>query len=220
MSERIKIDAQKRELIGKQVKQLRREGIIPAIIYGQQEAIAIQLERLKLRRVLREAGTTSLIDIAVDGGTRTVLARDVQQHVTRGDVLHVDFYEVNLQQAVVAEAAIVTLGMSAPEAAGEGATTQLLYTVDIEALPESLVSELTIDLSRIETADDVLYVSDLNPPDGVTILADPETPVAKFEYLREEVEEEEEEDELFIQDAEDVEVVARGKADEEEEESM
>lgn len=219
MSERYSIEAQPRNVVGKQAKQLRREGVIPAVIYGQQDALTVQLDNLTLRRVLRHAGATNLIDIKLDGDTRTVLTREVQTHPTRGDLIHVDFYEVNLKVAVMAEAALATIGQSAPEVDGEGVTTQLLYSVEIEALPEALISELEVDLTRIVEPDDIIYVRDLPVPDGVTVLTDPDTVVAKFDYLRDEEEIEEAEGlaSILEPDAGDVEVVGE-EPDEEEEE--
>jgi large subunit ribosomal protein L25 len=100
---RLAIEAEPRTVVGKQVKQLRREGLIPAVIYGTQDPVTIQLENKMLRRVLRRAGTTNLIDISFGGQKRTVLAREIQQHLTRGDLIHVDFQEVDLKVKISAE---------------------------------------------------------------------------------------------------------------------
>jgi large subunit ribosomal protein L25 len=199
--------------VGKKVKQLRREGIIPAVIYGQKEPVTIQLENLALRRVLRQAGSTNLVDISLGKKKRTVLVREIQSHVTRGDVLHVDFIEVDMKATITAEAELVAVGQSAPAAEGLGVATLALRTVEIESLPEALVSEIEVDLTKIETPDDVIYVSDLDAPEGVTILTDPETTVARFEFEKI-AEEEEEEEELFVPAADAVEVVGKGKEEE------
>jgi large subunit ribosomal protein L25 len=212
--ERLSITAEPRSVVGKKVKQLRREGIIPAVIYGQKEPITIQLENLALRRVLRQAGSTNLVDISLGKKKRTVLVREIQSHVTRGDVLHVDFIEVDMKATITAEAELVAVGQSAPAAEGLGVATLALRSVEIESLPEALVSEIEVDLTKIETPDDVIYVSDLDAPEGVTILTDPETTVARFEFEKI-AEEEEEEEELFVPAADAVEVVGKGKEEEE-----
>lgn len=213
--DRLFIAAEPRTIVGKKVKQLRREGMIPAVIYGQKEAVPIQLENLSLRRILRQAGATNLVDIGLEKGKRTVLVREVQSHVTRGDLLHVDFIEVDLKTTITAEAELVAVGQSAPAADGLGVATLALRSVEIESLPDALVSKIEVDLAQIETPDDVIYVSDLPVPEGVTILTDPETTVARFEYAQI-VEEEEEEEELFVPAADAVEVVGKGKEEEEE----
>jgi hypothetical protein len=100
--------------------------------------------------------------------------------------------------------------MSAPAAEGLGVATLALRAVEIESLPDALVSEIEVDLTQIETPDDVIYVRDLVTPEGVEILTDPETTVARFEYEKI-VEEDEEEEELFVPAADAVEVVGRDK---------
>ncbi len=182
MSDNLLIAADPRNVVGKKVKQLRREGVIPAIIYGQSDPINIQFNKLELRRVLRKAGTTHLIDIEVEGKKRTVLAREIQQHVTRGDIIHVDFMEVNMNVAITAEAALVLVGESVPAADGLGSDVLPTHAVEIECLPDDLISEIEVDASKIDSPDTILYVSDLVAPKGVTILTDPETVVARFQY--------------------------------------
>ncbi|MCI0397302.1 MAG: 50S ribosomal protein L25 [Chloroflexi bacterium] len=217
MSERASLVAEPRDLSGKKAKQLRHDGWIPAIIYGQKETIHVQVENLPLRRVLRDAGATHLIDINIGKERRTVLAREVQTHPTRGEVFHVDFYEVNMRQKIVVEAELVATGTAAPEAEGLGTTPLLLHSVEIECLPDNLVSKIEVDLSQIRTTEDMIHVRDLQTPEGVTVLTDPEQVVARFEYALEE-EAAEEEEGMFAPLAEEVEVIKRGKQEEEFEE--
>lgn len=216
-TDRLAIDAEPRTVVGKKVKQLRRDGLVPAVIYGIQVPLTIQLDNILLRRVLRRAGTTNLINISVDGDTRTVLAREIQQHLTRGDLIHVDFQEVDLKVKITAEASLVLVGRSQLMEDALGSDVLSLTTVEIEALPDDLIAEIEVDVSDL-TADEPIYVSDLSVPEGVTILTDPETAVARFEYARPEEEEEEEELEGFEATADSVEIIEKGKADEEDEE--
>lgn len=221
MAERSVLVAGERNIKDKKARQLRRDGWIPAVIYGQDENLTIQVENLPLRRVLREAGTTNLIDIEVGDSKHTVLAKEVQRHATRGDLIHVDFYEVNMSETIVVEAALVPVGSSKPVVDGLGTVAVLLHSVEIECLPDNLISEIEFDLDLIETPDDMIYVSDLDIPKDVSILTAVDIPIARFEYLQAEVEEEEEEEEelLFAPAADEVEVIAKGKAEEEEEEA-
>lgn len=220
MSEdRLAIDADARTVVGKKVKQLRREGLVPAVIYGINDPITIQMDKILLRRVLRRAGTTNLINISVGDGIRTVLARDIQQHLTRGDIIHVDFQEVDLKVKITAEASLVLVGRSKMMEDALGSDVLSLTSVEIEALPDDLIAEIEVDVSQLASADESIYVSDLPVPAGVTILADPETAVARFEYARLEEEEEEEELEGFEATADSVEIIEKGKVEEEEEEA-
>jgi large subunit ribosomal protein L25 len=222
MAKRINLEADMRELVGRSAKQLRRHGWIPAIIYGQGQNLNIQVEDLPLRHVLREAGSTILIDINVDEDNLTVLAKEVQRHPTRGDLIHVDFYEVDMKEKIVVDASLVPIGEAAPSIEGLGTTAILLHSVSIECLPDNLISEIELRLDKIQTPEDMVYVSDLIVPEGVAILDDPEAVVARFEYLQEEIEEEELEEEelLFAPDADEVEVISKGKGEEEEEEEI
>lgn len=218
MSDRVTLTAEPRTVVGKQVKQLRRENIIPAIIYGQQEPINIQLDNRSLRRALRITGTTQLIELDVNGDKRTVLTREIQTHVTRGDLIHIDFMEVDMKATITSEAELVLEGEVNTEVAGLGVITQPQRSVDIECLPDALVSEIAVDVTLIKTVDDSITVADLVVPEGVTILTDPETVVARVEIAQEEEEEEEESEESFLETsaADDVEVISRGKKEDEE----
>jgi large subunit ribosomal protein L25 len=215
-TDRLVIDAEPRAVVGKKVKQLRREGLVPAVIYGINDPITIQMDNILLRRVLRRAGTTNLINISVGSDTRTVLAREIQQHLTRGDLIHVDFQEVDLKVKITAEASLVLVGRSQMMGDALGSDVLSLNSVEIEALPDDLIAEIEVDVSQMESADEPIYVSDLPVPDGVTILTDPETAVARFEYARPEEEEEEEELEGFEPTTDSVEIIEKGKTDEEE----
>jgi len=182
MSDRIVIEAEPREVIGKQVAQLRREGWIPGVIYGRKAPQIVQMEQKALRRALRTVGTTQLASVNVGGQVKTVLVREIQQHATRGDIVHVDFLEVDMAATLTSEAELVTVGEATPETQGLGTVTLMLRQVEIECLPDDLVSEIEVDLSTIKSADDIIHVRDIVAPKGVTILTDPDMIVARFEY--------------------------------------
>lgn len=208
--ERLAIAAEPRIITGKKVKQLRRVGLTPAVIYGASEPINIQLDARTLRRVLRKSGGSHLIDVQIGEQTRTVLARDIQQHVTRNEMVHVDFLEVDLKIAISSEAELVMVGNSKAMASGLGIVSLTMRSVEIEALPEDLVSEIEVDISLINRSDDVITVADLKAPKGVTILTDPETTVASFAYERAGVEEEGADD-TYAPSPDSVEVISKGK---------
>ncbi|MFL7837479.1 MAG: 50S ribosomal protein L25 [Candidatus Promineifilaceae bacterium] len=215
MSDRVTIVAEPRAVTGKKVKQLRREGVVPGVIYGQSEPVKIQMDVKPLRRALRVAGTGQLVEINVDGKGYTVLAREIQQHVTRRDIIHVDFLEVDMASTIRSEAALFSVGESPLTDTGEGIIAQVLHSVEIECLPDALVSQIEFDISTIETTDDSITVADLVAPEGVDILTDPETLIARFEYS---AIEEEEEEELEEMEAGDVEVIGREEEEELDEE--
>lgn len=215
MANEIVIEAEPRTLIGKKVKRLRNQGITPAIIYGGKEPITIQVETLKTFLTLRDADANDILIIDVAGKKHKVITRDIQRHVTRGDLVHVDFQEVTSDTVIRTEAAIVTVGQSAPEVEGLGTTSQLLFSVEIEASADALISEIEVDVTQIKTAEDQIMVSDLVVPDGVTILTADDIAVAKFDFER--VAEEEEEEEGLIEEGIEPEVIGAADDDDESE---
>ncbi len=219
MSEREILVAESRSVAEEKAKQLRRQGWIPAVVYGQGENQHVKIENLALSRVLRTAGMTNLIELSVEDSKLTVLAKDIQSHPTRGELIHVDFYEVNMLETIIVEAALIMVGIAAPEADGLGAATLTTHAVEIECLPDNLLSEIEVDMTLIISPEDVITIGDLDVSEDVTILSSSNTVIAAFEFMREEQEEEEEEEELFITpSADEVEVISKGKQEEEFEE--
>lgn len=184
--------AEKRELVGKKVKRLRREGWLPAVMYGRRDPINIQLNTLQTYLALRDADDNALFDLQLEGESYKVFIRDTQRHVTRGDLLHVDFLEVDMDHAITAEVAIVLVGKHTVSTEIPGNISQLLYQIEVEAKPQDLISEIELDVSQIADPNDVLMVSDLVAPEGISILTEGEIAVAKFDIER--IQEEEEDD--------------------------
>lgn len=211
MSDRLTIEAEPRTVVGKQVGALRRAGLVPGVIYGQGSVLNVQIEAKPLRRVLRVAGKTQLVNVNVAGQQYTTLVREIQQHPTRGDVQHIDFMKVDMHQKITSEAELVAVGVAAPTRAGLGEPVLILRSVGIECLPDALISEIQVDLSMITSPDHTIYVKDLQVPAGVTILADPDEALTVFEY----VPTGEEEAEDYVPSADSVEVIGRGKREEE-----
>lgn len=210
MSDRVTIEANLRSLTEKSAKQLRREGLVPGVIYGHTEPIHVQMDANALRRALRIIGTTQLTEVSFGDDRRTVLVREIQQHATRGDLVHIDFYEVDLTSTITSEAELVSVGTSRPTREGIGTPVLVVRTVEIACRPDALISEIEVDMSLIESPDDVLTVADLKTPDGVKILTDPDTVLTSFEYTRSDSDDD---DEGYMPSADDVEVIGRGKHD-------
>ena len=213
MDERVTLDAKMRVVAEERAKNLRSDGMIPAVIYGQGDNTLLKVENLALRRVLREAGTTNLIDITVENETRTVVVKEVQAHVTRGDLIHVDFFEVDMAAKIIVDAELIAIGEAAPVTEGLGTTALVLYSVQIESMPDDMISQIVVDISQIEKPEDMIYVRDLPIPPGVEVLTDPDAVVVRFEYTPIEEEEEEvvDEDLMFAPAADEVEVITKGK---------
>ena len=128
-------------------------------------------------------------------------------------LIHVDFLEVDLKATVRADAQLRAIGQALPTAEGLGVATLALRAVELECLPEALMDEVIVDFTLIDSPESVIYVRDLEVPEGVIITTDGDIVVARFER---EKEEEEEEEELFVPAADDVEVIGRAREEEEE----
>jgi large subunit ribosomal protein L25 len=215
--EQFELRAEKRTIIGRRVKGLRREGVVPAVLYGPKtEPIPIQCGERELQRILARAGGTNLISLKIGRARKPkmALAREVQRDVITNEVYHVDFYQVVMTEKVHAEVNITLTGEPPAVQQKEFMLLQGTDSVEIECLPGDLIHSIEVDLSSLEI-DDAIYVKDLQVPDNITILTDGEELVAKVQHLRVE-EEEEVEEEVLEMAPEEVEVIAKGTEVEEE----
>ncbi|MBW7883830.1 MAG: 50S ribosomal protein L25 [Caldilineaceae bacterium] len=214
MSE-LKISAEARTLTGRKVNQLRRQGLVPVVVYGAIDNPAnLQVEARELERALHEGGGSQVVQIDVKGGsTHNVLVKDIQREPVTHSLWHADFYAVNMNETQQVSVPIISTGK--PEALVAGLMLlQSHEMVHIEALPADIPAEIIVDVAPL-TLDEPLKVADLPAIEGVTYLDDPETIIFTLQVTRageaeaaEEIEEEEAEPE----------VVKKGKHAEEEEE--
>jgi len=195
--ERIELKSETRTTHGKQVKRLRAASQIPAVVYGpDMSSQSIQIDERGLVKVLQEAGATALIDLYIDAASEphVVLAREIQRDSLTGRAMHVDFYEVRLTETVRTMPRLEFVGSSPAADAGLGVLIHGMTSVEIECLPTDLISSIEVDVSVLETLEDVITVSDLPVPETVTVIADPNEMVASVVPTRMEVVEEEEEE--------------------------
>lgn len=220
MTEGITLRALPRTVVGKKVEKIRREGWVPMVLYGPgSEPEIYQANDFEARQVLATAGMTSLISLQVEGRPKTyrVLVREIQRDILTDAVLHVDLYRVSMTQKITTEVPIELVGESSAAAQAEIMLLTFMDRIEIECLPGDLVSSLELDVSSLQNVDDVLHVKDLPVPKGIALLADGDAVVVRLSYATRVLEEEEEEEELVTEIAADeVEVVSRGKAEEEE----
>jgi large subunit ribosomal protein L25 len=215
----IVIEAKKREIIGKQVKALRREGWIPAVIYGPEiEPIAISLDARIANRMLPGVTSSQFITVDVEGERFTTLVRDRQQHVIHNYLLHLDFMSVSMTEKLRTSVPIELLG-EAPAVSEGGILVTGQEYLDVQSLPSDLPERVSIDISKLAAIGDAIYVRDLEMPEAVEVLTD-EDEMVVLVTAPAAIEEEEEvaEEELFIDEEAEPEVIERGRREEEEEE--
>jgi large subunit ribosomal protein L25 len=216
--DKITLNATKREVKGKHVKAYRREGKLPAVIYGRtlEKPILIFLEAHETEQQMRHISPTTLIDVVVGKERYPALVRDSQRDVIYRHLLHLDFLAVSMTETLRTMVEVAMIG-DAPAVREYGAILVTGYEeVEIECLPADLPERLEIDVSGLENIGDSLNVSDLSIPPNVTLLTDPEEMIVQVTApMAAEPEEEEEELEELLEEPE---VLERGKAEEGEEE--
>jgi large subunit ribosomal protein L25 len=204
--ERTKLVVAQRQRLGSaESRRLRKEGLVPGVLYGNGEPVAISISERELRRALTgSAGRHAILDVEVDGKgqTRASILKEFQVHPVRGGITHVDLQEVRLDKAISASVAVHLIGgEDAPGVREGGVLSQPLREVTVEALPLEVPEHLDLDVSGMDIGG-TLRISDLMAPEGVTLLDDPEMVVATVTAPTKVVEPEPTEEELAALEAE------------------
>lgn len=214
--EKIILEAEPRKVLGKKVKALRRDGKLPAVIFGHNlETTPIVLDMRDASKILGGVGSSTLVTIQLEGKEHSALVRERQYEVLLRTLLHVDFQAVSLSETVRASVAVVMGDEDAPAVKAFGAMIiQGTESIEIECLPQDLPERIFVDLSSLKNIGDSILVKDLPIPAGVDVLDDPETMVVVATSLAEEVVEEEGE-ELELEEGAEPEVIGESQDEEE-----
>ena len=212
----VKLEASRRSVIGKKVKVLRREGKLPAIIYGQNmDPLPIVLDRHSTTKILREVSQATVLTIDVEGEEHTVLVRDRQRGILTGLFEHIDFLAISMTETVRTRVNIFIEGTSPAEKEYGAIIMSGADSVEVEALPGDLPESLVVNVSNLESIGDTITVADLVLPKGVEVLSDTTEMLAVITMPAAAIAEAEVEEEELDEDAE-PEMV--GEEDEEESE--
>lgn len=212
--ENVVFKATRRDVKGKQVKAMRREGKLPAVIYGHaMEPRAITLDMHEASRQLFDLTSSSIVKIDLDGEMLTALVRDKQRDYLKASFLHVDFQVVSMTEKIRAYVQIHLTGKAPAVRDFNGVADQVVSEVEVEALPADLPESFTVDLSGLTEIGSRICVGDLVVPQGVEVLADAEEIIVSVTAAVAEVSEEELEG-----GAAEPEVIEKGKKEEEDEE--
>jgi large subunit ribosomal protein L25 len=193
--ERVELRARSRTVYGKQVRQLRSQEWVPAVVYGREiPSRPIEAPERALVKALKQAGSTALIDLYVDGesGPNIVLAREIQHNAINGRLLHVDFYQVRLTEKVKTQPHLRFVGEPTAVRTGLAVLLHNMTDLEVECLPTDLISSIEVDVSGLQVVGDSVYVRDLVVPAGITVLEDPNETVASLVPTRRALEGEEE----------------------------
>ncbi len=187
--EKHEIKAENRTAFGRKVKQIRKQGFIPATIYGKGlESKSVQFLGVELEKLFEEVGESTLVNLILENESLPILFRNPQYHVVGGNLIHIDCYKVNLREKISAMVPIELVGES--QAVKDGNTlVTVTDEVEVEALPADLPEKIEIDLSLLETLESTITVADISIDlSKLEIKTDKEQLIAKVEEPRAEEE--------------------------------
>ena len=181
--EQIELLATTRDILGKKVRFLRRQGVTPVHLFGHDiESLALQCDTGQLQHALAQAGKTRLINLRLDKAKkpRNVVVREVQKDTRTGKLLHVDFYQVSMAEKIRVEVPIVLVGEAPALRFKETVLAQELNSLAIECLPNEIPPSVELDLSSLTEGEQAIQVKDIVLDEGITILNDLEQIVVKI----------------------------------------
>ncbi len=194
MADSIKVSLQKRTIMGKKLRDLRKSGILPATVYGKGVGpFTVQLPQKAFVDLIRKAGRTRLVELEIPGeAVVSAFVHTLQRHPVTRDVIHVDFHAVDLKVEVRISVPIHLTGSSILVSLGDAVLNQAMMSIEVIALPTALPSAIEVDISGLDELDKNIHVSDLVAPAGATFAAHDEDLVVNLTPARaEEVVEEE-----------------------------
>ena len=189
--ERIELPATTRDILGKKVRFLRRQGLTPANLYGHNvKSTALQVDTIQLKHTLAKAGKSSLVALKVDGSKqpKMVIIRDIQREPLTGSVLHIDLYQVKMEKKIKLEVPLVFVGEATAIRDRGGILVQNMNTVEVECLPANMPYNIEVDLSVLKELDQAVHVKDLAFDESVTPVTDPEQSIVQIARSKVEVE--------------------------------
>lgn len=184
------INVEKRDVVGKKVRKLRKEGVLPLNIYGKEtKSISLKADALEFQKFFDQHGETSLVDVVIKGEKkpRTVLMKNPQFDPITDEIIHLDIHEVSLKDKVTANIPIEVVGESPIAETGEGIQVQILDEVEVEALPTDLPEKFVVDASALKKLGDSITVGGLEfDKNKIEVKANPEQIILQIEEPREE----------------------------------
>jgi large subunit ribosomal protein L25 len=189
MAQQAELAIQRREKMGKAVKYLRRDGMIPANIYGHMEAsLAVQLNAADFDTLRRAHKATGIIALRMDGAApQTALVRHVQRHPVTGKIQHIDFFRVSLTERIELKVALRFTGEAPAVKSAGGVLLHLLDALEVECMAQDIIDSIEVDVSSLAEIDATIYAKDLQLPANYKLITDAEEPVAKVAATRAEV---------------------------------
>lgn len=178
----VQLEVDPRVVTGKKVKGLRRQGLLPAHLYGRDtESLALQAPTPAITNLLKTAGRNAIIDLKIngEGDVRPVVLRGVQRDPITDELVHIDFFQISLTEKLRADVPIMLVGESSAVTVFGGVLLQSLDHLTIEALPSDIPANIDVDISVLEELESALFVRDLDVPANIEVYMAPDQVVVK-----------------------------------------
>lgn len=180
----LNLNAQIRNVFGRKVKNLRKQNLVPANVFGKDvKSTALSVKADEFAKIYSEAGETGLIELAWDGQKVPVLTHDVQSHPISRAVLHVDFHQVNLKEKVEAAVPLELVGEAQVVTDKVGVLLTLFDEIEVEALPADLPEKIEVDVADLKEIGETIKANQLKLPTGVELKLDGETEIIRVDSL-------------------------------------
>ena len=217
--EKVLLKAEERTITGKNVKMVRLEGKVPAVIYGGKlKSLPISLDKRDTTNTLNKVSGSTILTIDIEGEEHAALVREIQQDYIKGDLLHVDFLAVSLKEKLRTNVSISLVGDDPVLEEYSALIVSGLDQIEVECFPQDLPEVIEVDVSILEELGAAIYMKDIPTIENVEFLSDPEELIAVASAIKEEVEEVVEEEELLeeVEEGAEPEVIEHGKKEDEE----
>ncbi len=174
----LELNAKIRETLGKKVKSLRKQGVIPAVLYGAKiKLMPLGIDYNEFEKVYEQAGESTVVKLKIKNKEkkeemRNVLIYDVDQEPVTDKFIHIDFYQVRMDKPITVEVPLVFEGESLAVETEDGVLIKNITEVEVEALPANLPHEIKVDISTLKTFEDSIHIKDLKVSEGAKILAE------------------------------------------------
>jgi large subunit ribosomal protein L25 len=185
--EQIELHVSTRKLMGKKSRFLRRQGITPVHLFGYDtEPMALQCETSVLKQVLKTAGKTKLVGLRVDKHKkpRNVVVREIQKNALSGELVHVDFFQVSMEEKIKVEVPVILVGEAPALKVKTNTMAHDLATLEIECLPDRIPEKIEVDVTVLAEDDSSIQVKDLVLGEGIVALSNPEQVVVRIAPLQ------------------------------------
>jgi len=174
-----------RTTVGRHVRGLRRQGLVPGVVYGHSvKPLTVEIPSKEFARMFQRAGRSHLLQLRVDGerAARPVLIKELQINPRNAEPVHVDFFQVNLLEKLTVQVPVVLVGEAPATKFNAGELLHLVHQLEVSCLPNAIPGEIDVDISGLAEIDDAVRLSEIQLPEGVELAAalDPEEVIAKI----------------------------------------